>query len=239
MSIHTAARVRKPGKCVVQRIHISQVAIGWAKVVVIKTIVTSKSRLLNFRCTLILYSNDIQLDLDAYGDSHSLCSITGRSKSLCCDSPVSSNPFLPVELADVFPTLPANADVPEWDLIGLGLPFNTGQGAGTVNNQGFGFVLIDGPKSAVTSLSKRDGSDYEFLDCPTGTERQTVRIFCNTDIAGHSNCHEIFEGGVEGTVIKLPDNCGPGTYAVAHSLTVSEQQVRILNLLGADIHPLS
>ncbi|KAF7941509.1 hypothetical protein BELL_0234g00160 [Botrytis elliptica] len=167
--------------------------------------------------------NDIQLDLDGYGDSHKLCSLPGRSKSLCCNAPTGDSPFLPVALDRIFPTLPEKVDVPKWDLQALGLPMNIGPGAGGVDNQGFGFVLIDGPSSVVTTMSKRDGSDYVFLGCPVGKSRQKVRILCNSNSLT-SNCHEILEDGVDGTIIKLPEGCGPGTYAVAHSLSLSDNQ---------------
>ncbi|KAF7904098.1 hypothetical protein EAF00_001432 [Botryotinia globosa] len=170
-----------------------------------------------------LLANMILLDLDAYGDSHKLCSLSGRSKSLCCNAPTSDSPFLPVALDRIFPTLPEKVDVPKWDLQALGLPMNIGPGAGGVNNQGFRFVLIDGPSSVVTTMSKRDGSDYVFLGCPAGKTRQTVRIFCNSNSLT-SNCHEILEAGVDGTIIKLSEGCGPGTYAVAHSLSLSDNQ---------------
>lgn len=99
-------------------------------------------------------------------------------------------------------------------------------------------MLINRLKSAITSLSKQDGSNYKFLNCSTRTEQQTVKIFYNTNITSYLNCYKIFKDGVKGTVIKLPDNCGLGTYAITYFLTVSEQQVRILNLFKADIHPL-
>lgn len=108
----------------------------------------------------------------------------------------------------------------------LGLPFNINedQGSYSVNSQGFGFILIDGPSGVVSSLDKRDGSDYNFLSCPIGTDRQTVRVFCNSKLL-QSNCHLIHEDGVGGTIIKLPADCGPGLYAVAHDLTLSENQL--------------
>ncbi|KAF7870472.1 hypothetical protein EAF04_004216 [Stromatinia cepivora] len=69
-------------------------------------------------------------------------------------------------------------------------------------------------------MSKRDGSDYIFLTCPVGTDRQVVKLFCNSNSLD-SNCYDIHEGGLAGTILKLPEDCGPGTYAVAHNLSVS------------------
>lgn len=95
-------------------------------------------------------------------------------------------------------------------------------GAGP-NGQGFGFVVIDGPRGSVATLNKRDGSHYEFVECPLGNDRQIVRIFC-TDLGINSNCGDIFVDGIEGTVIKMPDNCGNGVYAVAHQLKPAANQ---------------
>jgi len=162
---------------------------------------------------------------DDYGNGKSKCGvglsdIVDRKKSLCCDAPATSNLFLPVSLNKLFPTTPDSSYVPAWDLQLLNSPTVTTQPitiqAGP-NGQGFGFVVIDGPQGSVTTLSKRDGSHYEFINCPLGNNRQVVRIVC-TDRGLNSNCGDIFIDGIEGTVIKMPDNCGNGVYAVAHHL---------------------
>lgn len=83
----------------------------------------------------------------------------------------------------------------------------------------FGFVVIAGSPDVVSSFSKRDDSHIEFVDCTSikSTERQTVQIYCTND--GESdNCDQVLEGGIEGTVVRMPDDCGPGQYIVAHSL---------------------
>ncbi len=87
----------------------------------------------------------------------------------------------------------------------------------------FGFTIMSGPDSEITSFDKRDGSHWELLDCVTDhEERQTVRAVC-TDESAESNCGIIFKGrGVAETIVELPPQCGPGRYAMAVSLVPAE-----------------
>ncbi|KAF7558456.1 hypothetical protein G7046_g5708 [Stylonectria norvegica] len=64
-----------------------------------------------------------------------------------------------------------------------------------------------------------DDVPVEFdVQIPRGSERQTERIF-------HSNnCEDMMEEGHDGTIIRMPDDCGPGQYIVAHSLKPSQNQ---------------
>lgn len=83
------------------------------------------------------------------------------------------------------------------------------------------------PEEIQVSLDKRDGSHWELLDCMDTTKsegEQTIRMFCNDD-SGESNCHKIHLGhGVPGTILEMPDGCGPGRYAVAKDLQRSQNQ---------------
>ncbi|PKY09339.1 hypothetical protein P168DRAFT_324321 [Aspergillus campestris IBT 28561] len=175
-------------------------------------------------------NDDVQLSLSGYGDSATLCGVAGRKKSLCCAPPDNVELFTPVALENLFPDPPPETDSVKWDLQFLGGYANNGQTTPRVpitnpNDGAFGFVLITGPKDIVSSLSKRDGSHVEFVDCPsiTSSERQKTRLICTTD-EEDSNCDDILDGGLEGTVVRMPDNCGPGSYAVAHSLSPSGNQ---------------
>ncbi|KAF2723824.1 glycoside hydrolase family 18 protein [Polychaeton citri CBS 116435] len=176
--------------------------------------------------------NEIELALSGYGDSSTLCGVAGRKKSLCCNAPDDVDPFTPVPLEYIFPEVPPATDPSRWDLqiLGGGVA-SAGGGVGPTNptqdpNDGpFGFVLISGPKDVVSSFSKRDDSHIEVVECPAknSTRRQTTRIFCSND-SESSNCDDVLEGGLEGTVVRMPDNCGAGSYIVAHALRRSENQ---------------
>lgn len=164
------------------------------------------------------------------GDNNDECG-WGRKKSLCCNPPNDIDPNIPVPLENLFPELPPPGSDVKFDaqvLAGFG-----GSGAETTPDNpsedpdfgAFGFVLIAGPKEEVSSFSKRDGSHIEVVDCAsiTSSGRQTARIFCSHD-GDDSNCDDVLQGGLDGTIVRMPDNCGLGSYAVAHSLKRSEDQ---------------
>ncbi|KAE8363570.1 hypothetical protein BDV27DRAFT_158663 [Aspergillus caelatus] len=152
--------------------------------------------------------------------------------SLCCDAPDGIEPFLPVDLDNLFPDPPPVEDRVKWDLQILGGYEGTDgemvdkNSSDDPNTRAFGFVLIAGPDDSLSSFSKRDGSDIELLDCESfksGTEFQRTRLICIND-GEDNNCDDILKGGLNGTVVRMPEGCGPGTYIVAHSLEESDNQ---------------
>jgi hypothetical protein len=176
-------------------------------------------------------SSDVQLARSERGDGKWGCNLGGRKKSLCCNAPSGVEPYTPVPLESLFPEVPPEDSTIRYDLQILG--GFTGSGAETTHDDThndpsfapFGFVLVAGPKGAVSSISKRDNSHVEVVDCSeiTSSGSQLVRIFCSND-SKESNCDDMLGGGLEGTVIRMPDNCGPATYVVAQSLTVPKDQ---------------
>lgn len=152
--------------------------------------------------------NDVQLATDTYGDSSTTCAGNSRKKVLCCNSPKNLNPFLPVALDKVFPTLPPADDYPQFDLQNLG---GDGVISTGLNYNTFGLIIIVGPESTVQSLRRRDRSDLHVLDCasikPEG--RSTIRFLCPGNSV-NSTCDKIGLGGVEGTILRMPEGCGPG-----------------------------
>lgn len=118
----------------------------------------------------------------------------------------------------LFPTLPPASYIPAFDLQVLSTsPVLVGD---TPPPNAFFMVVIDGPPGAVTNLNKRDGSHIEFLTpgMHLGQDRQTAQFVCMDD-SEHSNCNDIHLDGVEGTIIRLPDEQGFATWAVAHAIT--------------------
>ncbi|KAJ4003710.1 hypothetical protein NW766_012161 [Fusarium irregulare] len=176
-------------------------------------------------------NHDVQLSRDGRGDGKWGCNLGNRQKSLCCDAPSGVIPYTPVPLDSLFPEVPPEDSAIKYDLQVLGA-FGGSGAESTHDNVGndptfapFGFVLVAGPKDAVSSISKRDNSHVEVVDCSgiSSLGGQSVRIFCANDGEG-SNCDDMLEGGLEGTVLRMPDNCGPATYVVAESLTASQDQ---------------
>lgn len=166
-------------------------------------------------------STDIELALDPAGATGQTC-WWGRQKPLCCNTPNNLSPFLPVSLDKLFPTLPPDSDIPVFDKSTIGSGPSL---VGEANPQAFGLVVIDGPPGAVKSLRKRDGSHISFVDCDQerGNGRGIAQFVCMND-SKHSNCKDMHLGGLAGTILAMPDDCGFASYVVAHSVMPSLNQ---------------
>ncbi|KAK4201509.1 hypothetical protein QBC40DRAFT_324193 [Triangularia verruculosa] len=151
----------------------------------------------------------------------------------------------------LFPTLPP-ADYKATFTIGNPKPkLSRPGGLGTL--QPFSFVVIDGPPDKVVSLNRRDGSHIHImgLDCDPavlkhqGNETYTARFICMDDSAD-SNCGDIHLGGAEGTIVKLPSDCGFAGHGVVHTIKPATDHsiamshgLRIRAPPNATIHELS
>ncbi|KAF7557956.1 hypothetical protein G7Z17_g343 [Cylindrodendrum hubeiense] len=142
----------------------------------------------------------------------------------------SQTPFTLVDIEKLFPTemLPAEDDALNYGLINFGGSANSGQM--DPSNTAFGFILITGEPFAVTQLRKRDDQPdpFVFIDCPENVtdrpknETQKARVVClSEDVKG---CFRLLERGVKGTIVEMPDNCAPNTFARAISLETSADQ---------------
>ncbi|GKT51071.1 killer toxin subunits alpha/beta [Colletotrichum spaethianum] len=164
-------------------------------------------------------ATDVEVGLDPSGDTGSLCAsgFNSRQKVLCCNSPSDLNPFLPASLEDLFPTLPpVEGYMPAFDQDILS--YNS-----TPGPQAFFSVVVDGPKGTVSNVDKRDGSHLEFLTRGNDTELEAgqthvTHLVCMEDNPAISNCDDMHEGGLEGTILKMPAGLGFAKYVVAHSL---------------------
>lgn len=153
----------------------------------------------------------------------------GAKRSFCCDPKQGKSPFLPVPLEYLFENPPPKDEVePDFSLKvdptyggTVDVPFSRDP-----SNSAFGFVVVTSPDIIQVSLDKRDGSHWDVFDCSDAvTEGQhTVRMVC-TDQTNTSNCDKIYLGdGAPGTIIQMPQGCGPGKYAVTKSLVESLNQ---------------
>ncbi|KAJ0322115.1 hypothetical protein Brms1b_002330 [Colletotrichum noveboracense] len=174
-------------------------------------------------------STDVEVALDPSGDTGSLCAggLSSRQKPLCCNTPDNVNPFLPVDLEDLFPTLPPTSDVPVFELQPLSYTAGDVADNDDATVAAFLFVVIDGPSGTVSNLDKREGGSHlQFLTCGShhGQEVQSTYFLCMDDSA-KSNCDDMHLGGLEGTVLRMPDNMGFGKYAVAHAVRETTHDV--------------
>ncbi|RSL40913.1 hypothetical protein CEP54_015977 [Fusarium duplospermum] len=180
-------------------------------------------------CSQQCGNGQITLDLDPQGPGTRIGGFchNGRQQSLCCDPPGNKKqPLLPVELEKIFPKEyfpPADATT-NFELRTFG------QGANNMDpdESGFAFFLISGSDTAVSSMSKRDNPGLHFLDCPPNLletplhEPQSARVICLSGT--FEQCFGVDKNGVKGTIVKMPDECGAGTYARAISLVPSQNQ---------------
>lgn len=163
------------------------------------------------------------------GEGHDCGWASKRHRTYCCDPPKGESPFLPVPLEYLFPD-PPNEEEAESDYQlkvdntwggAEDLPF-----AKTPEHSAFGFIIMTSPDELQTTLDKRDGSHWEVFDChdSVSQEEQTVRMVC-TDRSENSNCDKIYLGhGAPGTIVEMPEGCGPGRYAVIKELSPSKNQ---------------
>lgn len=101
-------------------------------------------------------------------------------------------------------------DLPTYDLSITGSGSRDSGPDGGANTRAFGFLVLDGPSGAVHSLRKRDGSHWHVVSCePMQESRATLQIvYLNNN--PDSNCQGVHEGGVAGTIVAMPNECGPG-----------------------------
>jgi chitinase len=156
----------------------------------------------------------------------------GRQQAFCCDPPFTDgSPFLPVPLENLFP---GAADFPENYNPVFAEAFDSDEdlvpGASSSqdpNKESFAWIIMVGSSADVQSFEKRDGSHLELFDCPNthpdDFSVQRARAICLTDSPDH-DCEAIMEGGVEGTVVKLPAHCGPDQWVRAVSYKESMDQ---------------
>ncbi|KFY47830.1 hypothetical protein V496_10420 [Pseudogymnoascus sp. VKM F-4515 (FW-2607)] len=138
-----------------------------------------------------------------------------------------SAPFTLVDLYRLFPNedYPTDDKNPRYGMVNFGNGANLGET--NPSKTGFGFFLVAGESHAVSKLKRQAGDPkpFTFLDCPANVtsqpddQAQVARVVClSEDVEG---CFRVMERGVEGTVIEMPDNCAPGTFARAISLNAS------------------
>ncbi|KAL4783534.1 hypothetical protein BJX76DRAFT_368377 [Aspergillus varians] len=191
---------------------------------------------------------EVELTLSPYGEGED-CFPTVRQRAFCCTPESGESLFLPVPLEYLFDEVPENADDPDFNLQ-VDDTWGTGDSQSDSEDEpddaAFGFVVITAPDQVHVSLDKRDGSPWELMDCPDtdSEEAHTIRMIC-TDSSEDSKCDHIHRGyGVPGTILQMPDRCGPGKYAVAKSFKESENQelpghLNKRDLVGRSVYDLT
>ncbi|KAL2869898.1 glycosyl hydrolases family 18-domain-containing protein [Aspergillus lucknowensis] len=186
---------------------------------------------------------DVDLTLSPYGEGED-CFPTVRQRAFCCTPASGETLFLPVPLEYLFEDPPDDASDPDFN---LQIDDTWGTGESQVDEEdepddaSFGFVVITAADQVKVSLDKRDGSSWELMDCPDteSEEAHTIRMVC-ADSSPDNNCDHIHRGyGVPGTILQMPDRCGPGRYAVAKSFELSQNQSLPGHLAKRDLNDAS
>ncbi|KAF2416681.1 hypothetical protein EJ08DRAFT_666620 [Tothia fuscella] len=172
----------------------------------------------------------VQFTDSPYGLGESCFPRMERNRVFCCEPQDGKSKFLPVPLKDLFPNPPQGDDVK----VDHELKVDTSKGSGkdTPNEAPFGFYVLASPGEIQTSVRRDHGSHWDVFNCKDAhsEEMQTVQMVC-TDTSENSNCGKISRGrGVPGTILEMPDGCGPSKYAVARSMVPSENQTLPLHL---------
>ncbi|KAG5794556.1 hypothetical protein H9Q69_006372 [Fusarium xylarioides] len=135
-----------------------------------------------------------------------------------------------VDLISLFPEgrIPSNSSDLKYGLITLGADSKSGA-VDTASSES-GYLLAVGESHGLVQLQKRDGrpDPFVFLDCPANVfdqpvnQTQKARVVCTSeDVDG---CFTLRERGVEGTLVEMPDECAPNSFARAISLELAEDQ---------------
>ncbi|KAH8112934.1 hypothetical protein DFH11DRAFT_1604755 [Phellopilus nigrolimitatus] len=91
-----------------------------------------------------------------------------------------------------------------------------------------GTVLIFGSPYAISDITPAAG--WEIIECAVATDEPAsgsgshqidVRLVCSGDPTG---CAHLYEHGAESTLVRLPENCGNGPFAVVLSASISNNQ---------------
>ncbi|SCV58358.1 uncharacterized protein FFB14_15595 [Fusarium fujikuroi] len=141
-----------------------------------------------------------------------------------------SRDFDPVYLKALFPEGHISSDTSDlqYGLITVGA--DSKSGAVDPISSGSGVLLAVGESHGLTQLEKRDGQPdpFVFLNCPANVldqpvnKTQKARVVCaSEDVDG---CFRVMERGVEGTLVEMPEECAPNSFARAISLDLAQDQ---------------
>lgn len=175
---------------------------------------------------------EVQL-LRKYSGEGTSCFPWDRQRAFCCTQKGGKSPFdgsgLDIPLSHLFPEPPTGDLVDVRHELLTDHTFggkSTGKKANNPNENTFQFHVLASPKAIQTTLRKRDGSDWDVYNCNDAvTEGEhTVNMIC-TNPGENGNCNDIHLGhGAPGTIIELPEGCGPGRYAVVKELKPANNQ---------------
>ncbi|KAH8829973.1 hypothetical protein DL96DRAFT_1461298 [Flagelloscypha sp. PMI_526] len=75
-------------------------------------------------------------------------------------------------------------------------------------------------KALITDITQ--AADWEIIGCSPDKLAQDIRIVCKSDDS--EKCNHLFDGGAEGKIVRLPQNCGQNAFARIGRIWVSDDQ---------------
>jgi chitinase len=181
--------------------------------------------------------HQVQLATDAYGQGQSCAPRFERQRVFCCDPAKDGTAlFPPVPLDRLFPHPPTGDGVDTEFELNTDDTWGTGSSqtsSSDPNDASFAFVILTSPEELQVSLDKRD-SPWEIYGCNGSmSEEQTVNMICSDGSEEDpSGCGKLHLGyGAVGTILEMPQECGPGKYAVAKAFVPSTDQYRPKHLV--------
>ncbi|KAI0327755.1 hypothetical protein GY45DRAFT_1256343 [Cubamyces sp. BRFM 1775] len=88
-----------------------------------------------------------------------------------------------------------------------------------------GTVFISGGDSAVSDITPDAG--WLIIDCDPEATDQDISLYCYQRDLG---CDHVYDNGVVGTVVRLPENCGPMPFAIITAEWEHQQRSIPLNM---------
>ncbi|KAF4906599.1 Chitotriosidase-1 [Colletotrichum fructicola] len=169
-----------------------------------------------------------QLTDSYFGGGETCGGQLSRVRTFCCE-PSEDPLFLPVPLGNLF------EHPPDGDSVDTDFTLETDKDSDSQqnpNDAAFQFVVLASPEELQVSLDKRDGSHWDIFSGCGGVVGEegphTVQMVC-TDFSADSNCHKIGLGhGVPGTILQMPNGCGPGKYAVAKDMVPTPETKKLI-----------
>ncbi|KAK6216415.1 hypothetical protein LQW54_003619 [Pestalotiopsis sp. IQ-011] len=158
----------------------------------------------------------VEIYRDTQGNSGAAC-VFKRQKVFCCDPPYGGSAFLPVPLENLFADAASfpSSDEPVYyeafDHDKNAFPDYDSTNTDDPSSEPFAWTIMVGAEEDVQSLRRRDGSHLAAFDCPnpdpSDFSTQTVKLACM--VADDHNCEDLMKGGTHGTIVRLPEGCGP------------------------------
>ncbi|KAI0319873.1 hypothetical protein OF83DRAFT_1169791 [Amylostereum chailletii] len=135
-------------------------------------------------------------------------------------------------LAILFAGPPTLALVNDWDV-----PCHQGQCSWDLPSDASssGSLQIRGSSQSISDITTASG--WTILDCDANKTTQDIRLVCTSNSTTEAGCDHLLDSGVEGKIVRLPEDCGSMPFARVAKAWISEDQAipASANLSGSSL----